>query len=323
MNSPLGDPFLPPGATKPKTQDDVELTAEEEARLAGLSARDRARAIGRIRKARQQAPKAPPVPEIKAPAAVPDLGPLIDGQMLDGSAQYLLLPVNQIFADPDQPRKTFRNVGELATNMKKRGLLQPITVRKAGGKYLIMYGERRWRAAQTLHWEHIGAIVKYGVKDTQLLVDQLTENSQREDLDPIEEARAVRAYMRQERIATQLEAAIALGHSLSWVSNRLALLELDGADQEAVAARQVPLLTAVKKAREKAGTTRTSKKRLREPHFGSSHDLAGIARSRCRAQTHVDGAEEHPHILNSGACGACWEAVIRQDAVRQMRMTAS
>jgi ParB/RepB/Spo0J family partition protein len=312
----MTDPFRAPGTGAKKP--DIELTDEEEARLAGLSGRDRARAIGRMRKAREAIA---PAPEIAAPKAVPDLGPLMDGQMLDGKAQYLLLPVAQIHPDPDQPRKTFRNVGELATNMKKRGLLQPITVRRiSDGNYFLIYGERRWRAATLLNWTHIPAIIRFGVKDTDLLVDQLTENSQREDLDPIEEMRAIRAYMRQNRIATQLEAATSLGHSLAWVSNRLALKDLDERDQEAVAKREMPILEAARKARELAGNTRSTRKEIRPPHFGPEHDLAGIARSRCRAQSQVDGASEHPHIFNSNACGSCWEDVIRLDAVREARV---
>jgi ParB/RepB/Spo0J family partition protein len=305
------------------TKADVTLTDQDEARLAGLSSRERARALGRMRKAQQEA--APP-PEVAAPPGVPDLGPLTDGQMLDGKAQYLLLPVAKIHADPDQPRKTFRNIGELADNMKKIGLLQPITVRRhptLGGHHTLIYGERRLRAAQQLNWTHIGAIVRYSVRDTQILVDQLTENSHRSDLDPIEEARAIQAYMRQNKIATQMEAAQKLGHSLTWVSNRLALRDLDENDQEAVSKGDMPILVAAKKAREKVGTVRAPRKAPREPHFGPSHHLAGVARSRCRARTQVDGVSEHPQLTNSGACGSCWEDVIRQEAVRQARSDAT
>jgi ParB/RepB/Spo0J family partition protein len=308
MVNPL-DPF--------NTKSDVTLTEEDESRLAGLSSRDRARAIGRIRKARQEA--APPT-EVTAPASVPNLGPLVDGQMLDGKTQYLLLPVAAIEPDPDQPRKTFRNVGELANNMKDVGLLQPITVRRkpgSDGRHILIYGERRLRAAQQLKWTHIPAMVKFGVKDTNLLVQQLTENSMREDLDPIEEARAIRAYMRQEKIATQQEAALKLGHSLAWVSNRLALLDLDEGDQEAVSQGTFSILAGAKKARERVGNTRPQRKTNKpEPHFGPGHPLANIARSRCRARTQVDGASQHPSIGISGACGSCWEDVIRQDATR-------
>lgn len=306
----------------PFSTSDVPLTEADEAKLVGLSDRERARTIGRLRKAHKEGT---PPPEIAAPASVPNLGPLVDGQMLDGKTQYLLLPIAGIDPDPDQPRKTFRNVGELATNMKDVGLLQPITVRRnpaLGGRHILIYGERRLRAAQQLGWTHIPAMVKFGVKDTSLLVQQLTENSMREDLDPIEEARAIRAYMRQEKIATQQEAALKLGHSLTWASNRLALLDLDEGDQEAVSAGKLSIFNGATKARERAGTTRTSKRKTTsaprpEPHFGPSHPLAGIARSRCRARTQVDGASQHPSLGSSGACGSCWEDVIRQDATRE------
>lgn len=319
---PASKTSTPSGAraqTVPPRDDDEEivLTAEEKKSLKGLDGRDYARTLGRIKAARRDRTTAPD----KNATATPVGKPLLPGESLDGKSEYKQIPLSHITADPDQPRKTFRNIGELAKSLKEVGLKQPITVRPnpvRDGHYILMYGERRYRAAEQNLWLTIGAIVRYGVKDAAILADQLTENSQREDLDPIEEARGLRAYMRIHKIATYQEAGERLGHSLAWAANRGALLSLDEDDQMKVSKGQLSILDAAKKSREIRGITRKSRKPAPlPPHFSQDHPLAGHARARCRAQMRIDGTSSHKQLDGGVACGECWEQVIRQDAVRR------
>lgn len=247
--------------------------------------------------------------------------------LVDGKSELVLVPIGDLRDDPENPRKTFRNIMELAASMKVEGLLQPIVCRKdIDGTLIIMWGHRRVRAARILQkdpdvaasWTHVHVIIRYGVKTGSILAKQLIENKHRDDLDPIEEARGIRYYMLERRIATYQECADKLGTSLAWVAGRVALLDLDQTDQEKVSAREIPLMDAIKKARIKSGKTRVSKiqREGREPdHFSDEHFLAGRARSRCNAGRNA--GETHRPVLGNVACGACWETVIRSDARRE------
>ena len=107
------------------------------------------------------------------------------------------LPLREIEPDPDQPRKTFDHdtLGELAASIAEHGLLQPIAVRPHGvGRYLIVAGERRWRASRMAGLTEVPVIVK-DVTDEQAMELALVENLQREDLDPVEEAAGIRELM--------------------------------------------------------------------------------------------------------------------------------
>ena len=125
------------------------------------------------------------------------------------------LPLREIEPDPDQPRKTFDHdtLGELAASIAEHGLLQPIAVRPHGvGRYLIVAGERRWRASRMA-----------GLTEAMELA--LVENLQREDLDPVEEAAGIRELMTRCNL-TQEQAAQKLGKSRSALANSLRLLNL-------------------------------------------------------------------------------------------------
>lgn len=108
--------------------------------------------------------------------------------------------VSEICADPGNPRKTFPEepMAALARSLESDGLLQPITVRpwgQGGFDYIIIAGERRWTAAGRLGWETIPAIVRTDVSDAEARRLQLLENIVREDLNPIEEARALQSML--------------------------------------------------------------------------------------------------------------------------------
>ena len=137
------------------------------------------------------------------------------------------LPLREIEPDPGQPRKTFddETLAELSASIAEHGLLQPIAVRpKPSGGYLIVAGERRWRASRMAGLTEVPVIVK-DVTDEQAMELALVENLQREDLDPVEEAAGIRVLMTRCDL-TQEQAARKLGKSRSALANSLRLLSL-------------------------------------------------------------------------------------------------
>ena len=137
------------------------------------------------------------------------------------------LPLREIEPDPGQPRKTFddETLAELSASIAEHGLLQPIAVRpKQSGGYLIVAGERRWRASRMAGLTEVPVIVK-DVTDEQAMELALVENLQREDLDPVEEAAGIRELMTRCDL-TQEQAARKLGKSRSALANSLRLLSL-------------------------------------------------------------------------------------------------
>lgn len=147
-----------------------------------------------------------------------------------------LIPIEQINANPLQPRKRFdeSTIEELAESIRQQGMLQPLVVRRSGGEYEIVVGERRFRAAVLAGMKEIPAIVRDGLDDDQLLELALVENIQREDLDPIDEARAFKDLMGRAKL-TQQNLAAKIGKSREAVANALRLLKLPPKLQELVA----------------------------------------------------------------------------------------
>ena len=138
------------------------------------------------------------------------------------------LPLREIEPDPEQPRKRFDDdaLNQLADSITENGLLQPIAVRakKVGPGYIIIAGERRWRAARLAGLDEVPVIIK-DVTDEQAAALALIENLQREDLDPIEVAEGCRQLIDKYGL-TQESAAKKLGKSRSAVTNSLRLLAL-------------------------------------------------------------------------------------------------
>jgi ParB family transcriptional regulator, chromosome partitioning protein len=137
------------------------------------------------------------------------------------------LPVELISPNPNQPRRHFGDeaLNALAGSLQERGVLQPVLVRpKPGGTYELVAGERRWRAAQIAGLEKIPAIVR-AREDAVALELALIENMAREDLNPIEEARACAALV-EELGLTREEVGRRVGRGRVAVSNLLRLLDL-------------------------------------------------------------------------------------------------
>jgi ParB family chromosome partitioning protein len=139
----------------------------------------------------------------------------------------MLLPVSQIEPHPDQPRRHFDEAAleELAASIKTRGVIQPVVVRPLGhGRYQLVAGERRWRASQRARIHEIPAIVRH-LDDREVTALALIENLQREDLNPVEEARAYQKLSEREGM-TQQDIAQFVDKSRSHVANIMRLLGL-------------------------------------------------------------------------------------------------
>ena len=135
--------------------------------------------------------------------------------------------LDQIVPNPKQPRREFSEseLQELQLSLQTSGLLQPIAVRPRGdGRFELIAGERRFRAASRLGWTTIPAVIR-DVSDEQLLSLALVENLQREDLNPIEEAQGYRQLINEFGLAHQ-QVAQAVGKDRSTVTNALRLLSL-------------------------------------------------------------------------------------------------
>jgi ParB family transcriptional regulator, chromosome partitioning protein len=138
----------------------------------------------------------------------------------------LELPVGEIDPSADQPRKNFemQPLQELADSIKEKGIIQPIVVERQGQRYQIVAGERRFRAAKMAGLDKVPALVRHYSPDERLQIS-LIENIQRENLNPIEEAAAYSALLKQTGMR-QEELAQQVGKSRSAVANSLRLLKL-------------------------------------------------------------------------------------------------
>ncbi|MCD8793557.1 ParB/RepB/Spo0J family partition protein [Staphylococcus gallinarum] len=145
---------------------------------------------------------------------------------LVGDAEIQEIKLDEIKANPYQPRKTFdeEKLDDLAGSIKNHGVLQPIVVRKAITGYTIVVGERRFRASQRAGMSHIPAIVK-SLTDEDMMELAIIENLQREDLNAIEEAESYKKLMTDLKL-TQQQVAARLSKSRPYIANMLRLLHL-------------------------------------------------------------------------------------------------
>lgn len=161
-------------------------------------------------------------------ALIPNLGAQPQPLMAEPTSGEGLLDIelNRIDPSPDQPRKYFKDesIQELVVSIREFGVVQPVIVRPRNGRFELVAGERRWRAAKEAGLHKIQALVQeYSDKDA--LQVGLIENIQREDLNAIEEAEAYRSLISEHQIS-QGDLAKHLGKSRSAIANTLRLLSL-------------------------------------------------------------------------------------------------
>jgi len=165
----------------------------------------------------------PPVP---MPTPVPTSAPtLLGAQQVD---------IDLIEPSPYQPRTRFREetLEELAQSIRTSGIIQPLILRPRGARYQLLAGERRWRAAQRAGLSRVPAVVR-DVPEELALEITLIENIQREDLNPLEQARAFERLM-QEFHLTQEQVAERTGKDRATVANAIRLLKLEQGIQDLI-----------------------------------------------------------------------------------------
>lgn len=212
------------------------------------------------------------------------------------------IPVELISANPNQPRRRFDedSLHALAGSLRERGVLQPVLVRpRPGGRYELIAGERRWRAAQVAELSEIPAIVRRQ-DDVAALELALIENVAREDLSPVEEAKAVAALV-EELGLTREEVGLRVGRGRVAVSNLLRLLDLP---DEALALLQDGQLTeghgrALLLAEEHADRRRLARTAVQEGLSvraleARARECNGGAKRKGGASTARSRAEPHP-----------------------------
>jgi ParB family chromosome partitioning protein len=169
------------------------------------------------------------------------LGALFEGTNVATDTELMHVPLDQIRANPYQPRQRFdpQRLQELAESIRQQGVVQPIVVRRSHGSFELVAGERRLRAAQMAGFASIPALVKQA-SDREMLEFALLENLQREDLNPIEEARAYHRLQSEFRLR-QGEVARRVGKDRSSVANVLRLLQLPSLIQDDVEAGRLSM----------------------------------------------------------------------------------
>jgi ParB family chromosome partitioning protein len=150
-------------------------------------------------------------------------GPFAGTSRLKGAR---LIPIERLVADPSQPRKTFsaKSLADLASSIEQHGILQPLLVQYDASqeRYLIVAGERRYRAAQLAGVRDVPCVVVDPLTPRQRLYYQLVENLQRDDISPFEEADAFRLLVQEFRL-THYQIAQLIGKSRTYISKTLKL----------------------------------------------------------------------------------------------------
>jgi ParB family transcriptional regulator, chromosome partitioning protein len=166
-----------------------------------------------------------PTPQAAPAATMPTAAAAAPALTVAGGP--LLLDIDLLDPSPYQPRTRFTEsaLEELAQSIRSSGIIQPLVVRKIGARYQLIAGERRWRAAQRAQLQRVPVVLRE-VGDEQALELTLVENIQREDLNPIEQARAFQRLMDQFHL-TQDEVATRTGKDRATVANSVRLLTLN------------------------------------------------------------------------------------------------
>lgn len=149
------------------------------------------------------------------------------------------IDINLIMPNKDQPRKVFdvEKISSLGESISEHGLLQPIVLKKTGGLYEIIAGERRWRACKHIGLKKVPSIIK-DVDSSTIAQLALIENLQREDLNPIEEAMAYHRLIEEYQITQEKMSKIA-GKSRVYITNTMRLLKLDPYIQDAIVSKHI------------------------------------------------------------------------------------
>ena len=177
--------------------------------------------LGALLPTRTQATAIPPLP----PAPVADTTTSV--------------PIQAIDPNPLQPRRIFQadRLAELAQSIRANGIIQPLIVRKVAGRFQLVAGERRWRAAQLAGVQEVPVVVQE-IPDDRLLEITLVENIQREDLNPVETAQAFDRMMKELQLSAE-DVGQRTGKDRTTIVNLIRLLGLPGDIQQLIAERRL------------------------------------------------------------------------------------
>ena len=211
-------------------------------------------------------------------ALIPDLKPATMG----GHAAIVDVEIGDIAANPYQPRSRMSeaSLDDLRQSISEQGVLQPVILRRKAGRYELVAGERRLRAAKLANLQTIPAVVRQ-VSDSEALEIALVENLQREDLNPLDEARGYRELIKRFKL-TQEQLARKLGRDRSTIANSLRLLNLPdevkrGLEEAKITVGHARALLGLDDAKQIASIFRTI------VHRGLSvRQVEGIVRQRLR-----------------------------------------
>lgn len=233
-----------------------------------------------------------------------------------------MIRLDELHPSPANPRQRMTDLDELAASIVEVGLIQPLVVQKIPGQdgFQIIAGHRRHAAARKARLEKVPCVVRHDMLPDEELLAMLVENGQRADLDPIEEARALKRL--KDAGMTDAEIGIKIGRHQTWVKRRLDYLRLPPAEQEALRAGHYTLrhannLLRAEREQQRRRENPTAKPVGRpkgaktRPHFGDQHPLARIVRAAC----------DHTGRAKVGAvgCGPCWETAIREHEREQLQ----
>jgi ParB family transcriptional regulator, chromosome partitioning protein len=156
----------------------------------------------------------------------PPVAPAAPAAPAEASEATFRISIHAIDANPLQPRHLFQaeRLAELAQSIRANGIIQPLVVRRVGGRYQLVAGERRWRAAQLAKIEEVPVVVQ-DIPDERLLEITLIENIQREDLNPVETAQAFDRMMKELKLTAE-EVGQRTGKDRTTIVNLVRLLGL-------------------------------------------------------------------------------------------------
>lgn len=226
------------------------------------------------------------------------------------------LAVAQLLEHPGNIRRDLGDLTDLAASIRAQGILQPLLVSPLThsdgtvGRWVVIGGHRRLAAARQAGLTRVPVAVRR-LEDGQTVEAMLVENLQRADLHPLDEARAYQLLLDQGYDQGSISRQV--GVPQGRVSQRLALLNLTPAEQDALRRGELSVHEAYLAGRQRGGRRlpdgQKRPKPRRVPHFTVTHRLAEDAGARC----------EHETTLKLGiACGPCWEQAIRDDERRRL-----
>lgn len=216
------------------------------------------------------------------------------------------LSVEVIDESPQNPRKTFGDLGELTDSIRRKGVLSPVLVRPMGERFELVYGHRRLRAARAAGLEEVPAIVAE-LSDREALEEALVENAQRADVPPLEEAEAFRRLMDDHGLGAE-DLAQRTGKSLASIYARLKLCELGPEGREALEAGKLTASTALLVAR-CAKKDQNHAVAVLEPYEGQPISYRDAVRRLAWAVLRIEDAPFDPAdgqlIAGVGPCATC------------------